>query len=240
MNKYYSILIIFFITNLCYTQQDKDTIVNFTSAIRVNLSKFKKHQQDALDEKDIEKVNFIFDSLVSSQIIGTRFDFPSIRKLNGGRLRFKRLKKPIIIITHTDWLVKNKGELQALNKLAREYKKKVEFVFIYWNKKEGARKASKKINNNITVCYADEDYKYDFRMVKMMRNTLGFPSTYQLTEKRIITNIHRGIGKVVPIRMPLKKAKDENYLFLEEKFKPILHYADSLSGMKKKKKFLFF
>jgi thiol-disulfide isomerase/thioredoxin len=239
MSKYFilSFTISFFYFGNC---QDHDTIVNFTSAIRVNLSKFKTQQQEALDGKDLETVSFIFDSLVSHQIKGSRFNFLSVRKINGGRFRFKRAKKPVVIMTHTDWLVKNKGELQALNKLAREYKNKISFVFIYWNTKEGARKAARKLNSNITSCYADENYKYDGMIIKMMRNTLGFPSTYQMTEKKIILDIKRGIGKFVPLKTPLKKAKEENYTFMKAQLNPVIRYADSLAGTKKKKKFLFF
>lgn len=239
MHKFYTIIfiLIFSCSGFC---QDSDTLVNFTSAIRVNLSKFKQYQQDALDDKDIEKVQLIFDSLVQNQIVGSKFNFLSIRKMNGGKLRFKRIKKPIVIITHTDWLVKNKGELQALNKLAREYKNKISFVFIYWNNKEGARKSARKMNSNIIVCYADENYKYDNRIVKMMRNTLGFPTSYQITENKIIMNVDRGIGKFVSPKTPLKKAKDENYDFIKNRLNPIIQVADSLERNKKKRKFLFF
>jgi len=239
MRKFYSLVFIFAFVSFGFCQ-DNDTIVNFTSAIRVNLSKFKNYQQIALNQKDTERAGILFDSLVQHQVKGSYFDFLSVRKVHGGRLRFKKIKKPIVILTHTDWLVKNKGELQALNKLAREYKKSVTFVFIYWNNKEGAKKASKKLNSNIISCFADEDYKYDFRIVKMMRNTLGFPTTYQMTEHRIITNVERGIGKFIPLNVPLKKAKDDNYNFLKTKLQPTLHYADSLAGLKPKRKFLFF
>ena len=239
MGKTQLIILSFFSFYLGFTQ-DNDTIVKFTSAVRVNLSEFKKNQQEALNQKDTEKVTVLFDSLVQNQIVGTYFDFLSVRKINGGRLRFKKLKKPTIIFTHADWLVKNKGEVQAINKLAREYKNKVNFIFIYWIKKEGARKNSKKLNSNIITCFADEDYKYDFRMIKMMRNTLGFPTTYQMNEKRIIIDVDQGIGKFIPLNVPLKKAKDENYDFLKSKLQPTLSYADSLANLKPKKKFLFF
>lgn len=232
--------ILFFCSFYFGFTQSNDTIINFTSAIRVNLSEFKKNQQIALNQKETEKVGVLFDSLVQHQIVGTYFDFLSVRKINGGRLRFKKLKKPTIIFTHADWLVKNKGEVQAINKLAREYKNKVNFVFIYWIKKEIARKNSKKLNSNIIICFADEDYKYDFRMIKMMRNTLGFPTTYQMNEKRIIVNVEQGLGKFIPLNVSLKKAKDENYNYLKSKLEPTLSYADSLANIKPKRKFLFF
>ena len=239
MRKFYSLVFIFAFVSFGFCQ-DNDTIVKFTSAIRVNLSKFKNHQQIALDHKEPEKAKILFDSLVHQQVKGSYFDFFSVRKVHGGRVRFKRLKKPVVMFTHTDWLVKNKGELQAINKLAREYRKSVTFLFIYWNNKEGAKKASKKLNSNIISCFADEDYKYDFRMVKMMRNTLGFPTTYQMNEHGIIRNVEQGIGKFIPLHVPLKKAKDDNYNYLKDKLQHTLQYADSLANLKPKRRFLFF
>lgn len=233
-------ILLFFCSLYFGFAQNNDTIIRFTSAVRVNLSEFKRHQQEALNQKDTEKAAILFDSLVQSQIVGTYFDFLSIRKINGGRFRFKKVKKPTVIFTHADWLVKNKGEVQAINKLAKEYKNKVNFVFINWIKEEAARKNSKKLNANVIVCFADEDYKYDFRMIKMMRNTLGFPTTYQMNEKRILINVEKGLGKFIPLNIPLKKAKDENYNYLKTKLEPTLSYADSLANLKPKKKFLFF
>uniref|UniRef100_UPI004049CB7F hypothetical protein n=1 Tax=Flavobacterium sp. TaxID=239 RepID=UPI004049CB7F len=239
MTKIYTLIFVILISWSGFCQGDDD-IVNFTSAIRVNLSKFKQDQKDALEDKDLDRVEFLFDSLVQNQIIGSKFNFLKVRKMNGGKLYFKKVNKPIVIITHTDWLVKNKGELQALNKLAREYKKKVSFIFIYWNNKENARKSARKFNRNITVCYADEEYKYDNRIVKMMRNTLGFPTSYQITEKKLIMDVDRGIGKFVAFKTPLNKAKEQNYEYLKQKLSPILQHADSIYPQKKKRKFLFF
>ncbi len=93
MRKFYSLVFIFAFVSFGFCQ-DNDTIVKFTSAIRVNLSKFKNHQQIALDHKEPEKAKILFDSLVHQQVIGSYFDFFLFEKYMAEESDLKDSKNP--------------------------------------------------------------------------------------------------------------------------------------------------
>ena len=50
-----------------------------------------------------------------------------------------KVKKPIFLVTYAAWCVPGKGEILALNKLAKEFHKEIEFVVIVWGKKQEVR-----------------------------------------------------------------------------------------------------
>jgi thiol-disulfide isomerase/thioredoxin len=210
--------------------------INFSDAVRVNLSKFRSNYGEAIDQRDTITANMLFDSLVAHQLVGTKFNYLSLKKVKGGRYRFKKSKKPIIIITYANWIAKGKGEVQAINKIAREHHKKIDFVFLYWDTKEDAQKASKKFNGHVIVCYAHDKYRNDQYIVKTMKKTLGFPRTYFIDENKKVIDIKRGFSTFVPYKTPLKKAKDINYDFLNSKYQVMFTRVDSLELIRKSKK----
>lgn len=214
--------------------------VHFSDAVRVNLSKFKLNYGEAIDQRDTLTANMLFDSLVAHQLKGTKFNYLSLKKVRGGRYRFRKSKKPIVIITYANWIAKGKGEVQAINKIARENHKKIDFIFLFWDTKEDAQKASKKFNKNIIVCYAHDKYRNDQYIVKTMKKTLGFPRTYFIDENKRIIDIKRGFSTFVPYKTPLKKAKDINYNFLKSKYQIMFTRVDSLEIIRKNKKKLWF
>jgi hypothetical protein len=207
--------------------------VNFSDAVRVNLSKFKTSYGEAIDQRDTITANMLFDSLVANQLVGSKFNYLSFKKVKGGRYRFKKAKKPIIIITYSSWVAKGKGEIQAINKIARENHKKIDFLFLYWDEKEDAQKASKKFNSHVIVCYAHDKYRSDQYVVKTMKKTLGFPRTYFIDENKKIMDIKRGFSTFLPHKTPLKKAKDIHYNFLKSKYEIMFLRVDSLELHKK-------
>jgi hypothetical protein len=111
-----------------------------------------------------------------------------------------------------------KGEIPALNKLAKEYGKDIEFVVIIWGKKKEAKKFAKKFNSKIELCYAHKNYKKDNDVVQSMKLTLGFPTTYLIDEHLHIIDIKRG-SRNIPYQTPLKEATQENYAMFMEKLK---------------------
>lgn len=224
-------LFLFIISFNLFGQVEEE--INFSDAVRVNLSKFKSSYGEAIDQRDTLTANMLFDSLVAHQLVGTKFNYLSFKKVKGGRYRFKKAKKPIIIITYANWIAKGKGEIQAINKIARENHKKFDVIFLYWDTKEDALKPSKKFNQYITVCYAHDKYRSDQYIIKTMKKTLGFPRTYFIDENKKIMDIKRGFSNFVPYKTPLKKAKDLNYNFLKKKYQIMFSHVDSLEMVRK-------
>jgi thiol-disulfide isomerase/thioredoxin len=77
-----------------------------------------------------------------------------------------KVKKPIFLVTYAAWCIPGKGEIPALNKLAKE-NKAIEFIVIVFGKKKEAGKFAKKFNSSIEICYAHKNYKNDNEIDKL-------------------------------------------------------------------------
>ena len=228
-----------FLLNFLFSK-GQEPVINFSDAVRVNLSEYKAAYVAALDAKNHELAQFLFDSLVNEQLLGTKFNYLSLKRVDNPRIKLKKIKKPIALITHCHWMVKNRGEIQAINKIAREYHNKMTFIVLYYDTKEDALKPSRKFNKHVIVCHAHDKNKYDLFVVKTLRNTLGFPNLIVMDENKIIHKINRGTGVHVDLKTPLKKAKDLNYEYYKKEIAPMIQRIDSINESKRKRKGLFF
>lgn len=188
----------------------------FSEAVKKNFRHFKNQSIQAYQYGDFERGQFLFDSLVQNQLIGSKFNDFTLKKISNKKLKIGKIKKPIFLVTYAAWCVPTKGEIPALNKLAKEYDKDIEFVVIIWGKKKEAQKFAKKFNSKIEVCYAHKNYKSDNDIVQSMKLTLGFPTTYLIDERLQVIDIKRG-SRNIPYQTPLKQATQENYAMFMEK-----------------------
>jgi thiol-disulfide isomerase/thioredoxin len=154
--------------------------------------------------------------LVQNKLVGSKFDDYSFKSVNSRKVKLSKIKKPVFIITYSSWCVIGKGEIQALNKLARKYDKEVQFIAVFWDTRNDTRKIARKFNNKIKVCYANETYKNDARIVATLKHTLGFPTSYFLNSSLEVVDIKRG-GIQLPPRTSGKIAFDMNYRLFNER-----------------------
>lgn len=215
MKTVFLILMLFF--NLTQLSGQVDNPL-FTDAVKKNFRYFKAQSNQAYHYGDFERGRFLFDSLVQNQLIGSKFNDFTLKKVYNKKLKFSKIKKPIFLVTYAAWCVPTKGEIPALNKLAKEYEKDFEFIVIIWGKKKEAAKFAKKFSNKIEVCYAHKNYRNDNEIVQGLKETLGFPTTYLIDEQLQVIDIKRG-NRTIPFQTPLKKALEENYVMFSEKLK---------------------
>lgn len=207
-------LVVFFILYLPTWAQEETKL--FSEAVRTNFSHFKRQSNKAFKEGDFERGQFLFDSLVQNQLIGSKFNDYTLKRVSNRKLKMSKLKKPIFLITYAAWCVPGKGEIPALNKLAKEFHNEIEFIVIVFGKKQEVKKFSSKFNHHIEVCYAHKNYRNDNEIVENMKETLGFPTVYMMTSDLQLIDIKRGIV-VAPLKTPLKKAIELNYLIYKER-----------------------
>lgn len=183
-------LIIFFLFSLTALGQIPDSLY-FSNAIKINFTQYKKESTLAFVTGNMERGQFLFDSLVQHRLIGTTFDNLTLKKSSGARLKLSSVKQPMFLLTYASWCVPNQGEIPALNKLARKYGKDVKIIVLFWDRKDKMKKLARKFSHRITVCYAHEYYKADTRTVAALKHTLGFPTSYFLDADRKIVDIRR-------------------------------------------------
>jgi len=201
--------------------------VSFSDAIRAHIRKYN-HQSDIEFEKgDIARGQALFDSLVQNYLVGSRFNDFQLKSVGSGKIKLSKINKPVFIITYASWCVMNKGEIAALNKVARKYSKDVQIIVLFWDKKSEAKKSGRKFSSNIDVCYANESYRNDAKIVATLKHTLGFPTSYFLNQNLDVVDIRRGGVKVQP-RTPFRESLAQNFELFDARISDFLAKKDSV------------
>lgn len=215
-------LMLFF--GIAYGQEQEQK--SFSAAVKQNIKKYNTLSSRAYESGDVEQGQYLFDTLVANQLAGTKFEDYSLKKFSGGKLKLSSIKKPIMIQTYSSWCVLNKGEIPALNKLARKYHKDLQIVVVFWDKKQAAKSLASQFNSYIEVCYANENYKKDEAMVATLKYAMGFLISYYLDENLKVVSIKKGAPAQTPKKTPLKEAIKVNFDIYNEALSSLLVKAD--------------
>lgn len=217
-------LLVLLITQMAIGQEK--TIL-FSEAVKTNIKKYNKQSDKVYKNGDIEKGQALFDSLVQNHLVGSRFDDYSFKCVNSRKVKLSKIKRPVFIITYSSWCLINRGEISALNKLARNYKDQVQFIVVFWDLKSNMKPIARQFNSKIKVCYANESYRNDASAVANLKHTLGFPTSYFLNSELEVVDIKRG-GIAIPARTPSKKAMEMNYAVFNERLAHFLEKKDQV------------
>lgn len=205
----------------CASAYGQDDTVYFSDAIKAHLKKYNNQSDIEFEKGNLAKGQALFDSLVQNYLVGSRFNDFSLKSIHSRKVRLGGIKKPVFMITYASWCVISKGEIPALNKLARKYSKDVCFIVLFWDKKSEAKKIGKKFNRSVTVCYANESYRNDAKVVATLKHTLGFPTSYFLNSSLDVVDIKRGGVQTSP-KMPFREAMGLNYALFNERLSELL------------------
>jgi len=209
-----TLLSILFLFNL-YSAYSQDTIVYFTDAIKKNIPSYKKASNKAYESYDIEEGKKLFDSLVKTKLIGTKFDDFSLKVYKEKNVKINRINKSIFIITYASWCVIPKGEIPALNILAKEHRDDLQFIIVFWDKKNDIKNIANKFSSNIKVCYANEYYAKDSRIISAIKHTLGFPTSIFIDEDKNVVNVKHFENKI-KLKTPIKEAIINSYNYFSK------------------------
>ncbi|PVX46808.1 thiol-disulfide isomerase/thioredoxin [Flavobacterium sp. 103] len=204
------IVSLFFTASYC-----QDTITYLTDAIKENINPYKRASNNAYEKRNIEEGKNLFDSLVKNKLIGTKFDDFSLKVYKEKNVKINRISKPIFIITYASWCVIPKGEIPALNILAKEHRDDMQFIVVFWDKKSDLKNIAYKFSDNIKVCYANEYYSKDTHIVATIKHTLGFPTSIFVDENKYVVNIKHFESKT-KIKTPIKEAIITSYNYFSK------------------------
>jgi len=207
--------------------QGQESVTSFSDAIKNNIKKYNTQTDKEFEKGDIERGYALFDSLVQNHLVGSRFDDYSFKCVNSRKVKLSKIKKPVFIITYASWCVMNRGEIPALNKLARKYEDDIQFIVVFWDVKSDVKKIARQFNNDIKVCYANESYKNDEAVVATLKHSLGFPTSYFLNSDLEVVDIKRG-ATAIPPRTAFKKAFEINYSVFNERLVTFLNKKEMI------------
>lgn len=191
MLKFYFKITAFCLLSYTVTAQDSAHAL-FSYNIHKNIKPYIKSSNAAFEKGDLILGKMLFDSLVHNHLIGTKFDNFSFKRIHKKRLYLNTIKKPIYLLTYSSWCVPAKGEIPALNKLAKIYGKDIQIVIVFWDRRSDIKRLAQKFSYNIEVCYADETYNKDCYVVSTLKHTLGIPTTFLIDEGMNVIDIRRG------------------------------------------------
>ncbi|GEP52055.1 hypothetical protein FNO01nite_27270 [Flavobacterium noncentrifugens] len=209
-----------------HTSFAQENLVYFSDAIKSNIKKYNTKSDIEFEKGNIAEGQALFDSLVQNRLVGSRFDDYSFKSVNSRKVKLSKMGKPVFIITYASWCVMNKGEIPALNKLAKKYNKDLQIIVVFWDIKNDIKKISRQFNGNIKVCYANESYRNDAKVVATLKHTLGFPTCYFLNSELDVIDITRGS---IPVskKTPFKKAIEMNYVVFDARVVDLLAKKDA-------------
>lgn len=212
----------------------QDATPSFSTVVRKNIRKYNSISNRAYENGDVDKGQYLFDTLVSNQLAGTRFDDYKLRKINGGRLTLSSIKKPLLIQTYTSWCVMNRGEIPALNKLARKHAKDLQIVVVFWDRRQQVKNLAAQFNSAIEVCYANEHSGRDEEMVATLKYAIGYLTSYYIDRDMRLVSIKKGAPQPMPRRTPIKECiKKYTEIYSEQIASLLLSSGISHSGMVK-------
>lgn len=209
-------LLLTLIVSLFFTASySQDTITYLSDAIKENINPYKKASNSAYEKRNIEEGKNLFDTLVKNKLIGTKFDDFSLKVYKEKNVKINRISKPIFIITYASWCVIPKGEIPALNILAKEHRDDMQIIVVFWDKKNDLKNIAYKFSDNIKVCYANEYYSKDSHIVATIKHTLGFPTSIFVDENKNVVNIKHFESKT-KIKTPIKEAIITSYNYFSK------------------------
>ncbi len=203
------LLLTFLISFAAISQEEIEVKPMFSQEITKNIQKYVKKSRLAYHDKDYIQADFLYDSLVQHVILNTYLDNFKVKKRSGKEIEMSDFKKPMILLSTASWCTPSSGTIPALNEIAHTFGDNIDFVVLYWDTKENAKKASKEFKKNIQVLYVDELQNKGAAVVKDMKHSLGLPTCFLLDENKKIIDIRRTV--IHPYHTDYEISYEENY-----------------------------
>ncbi|WP_347374651.1 TlpA disulfide reductase family protein [Aequorivita sp. Q41] len=165
----------------------------FSESIGKNIKKYRTNSQEAYLNKDFERAEFLFDSLINNVVNGSYLDNFKVRKLSGRKIDLYKFEKPIFLMTYASWCTPGVGEIPALNEVAEKNYKDIDFVVLFWDSKQNVRKSTQAYSSKINIVYVDEMENKSDHVVAIMKHSLGFPTSFFINENKQIVDVRRGV-----------------------------------------------
>ncbi|GGX14938.1 TlpA family protein disulfide reductase [Aquimarina muelleri] len=189
MKKLLVLGILFFYFNNSFAQEERK--IPFSVAISSHLIKYNQKIDAAYQDRDLERAEFLFDSLVTNHLNGTYMDNFNVYPLKGESISLEEYEKPIFLITSASWCVPGIGEIPALNDLADRFHDQIDFVVLFWDTKENLKEKVKEYTQNIKLVHIDEKTNQDSYIINKLKHALGFPMMYFMDSNKKILDIRK-------------------------------------------------
>ena len=211
------------ITTLAQGQSNK---IFFSESLNVYLPKYIEEAEEAIRNKQQDQVKVLFEAFVDNSLKGTYMNDFKAKNLNKNIKNFSDFEKPVVLLTYSAWCIPSKGEIPALNELAKQYGKEIDIVILFWDDYKTVRKVTRKFHRNINVLYVDEAENTNTHIIRNLKHSLGLPLVFTLNTKKEIINIQRRIANRMSDSP--EEAFIENHSLLKDNITQLLFHESKL------------
>jgi len=208
------LLLFIFISSSIFAQQEEVQEKSyFSEELYFHLSDYNRKADLAYQFNDYDKGKELFENFIQDHLEGSFMDNFKFQSLKKKEVNLYDYENPVFLITYASWCIPSKGEIPAINKLASEYKNRIDFIVLFWDRQETAKKLSKKFSSDISIVYVDESVNRGANVVKQLKHSLGLPTCFLLDNNKQIMDIRRSVFPSFDTEE--EEAYRENYIALE-------------------------
>ncbi|MDY8137220.1 TlpA family protein disulfide reductase [Aquimarina sp. 2201CG5-10] len=173
------------------TFSQEEVRIPFSVAISAHIVKYNQRIDEAYKDNDLERAEFLFDSLVTNHLNGTYLDDFTVNPLKGDPITLREYEKPMFLLSYASWCVPGVGEIPAYNDLVDRFHDQIDFVIIFWDTKEKLKEKIKEYNSHVQMVYVNEKTNQDSYIINKLKHALGFPMMYFMDEEKKILDIRK-------------------------------------------------
>ena len=167
----------------------------FSDEIANNIRLYKVNSKVANEKKDVERAQFLFDSLVNHCLKGSFLDNFIVNDFRSSQPKYiEKFTNPIYLKTTATWCEPNDSEVLALNDVAQEFGDVIDFVVLYWDTRNNLALSEKNYGPNVSVVYVDELENTNSAIVHTLKHSLGLPTVFLMDENRKIIDVQKNIS----------------------------------------------
>ncbi|MDX1542924.1 MAG: redoxin domain-containing protein [Christiangramia sp.] len=207
------LLVLLFIGPSIFSQQNLQDRTFFTEALFNHLSDYNKKADLAYRFNQYDKAKELFEDFTNNHLEGSYMDNFKFHNLKKKEVQLYDYSKPVFLITYASWCVPGKGEIPALNELASQFKGKIDFVILFWDKREKAKELAEQFSSDISIVYVDETENNGAYVVRQLKHSLGLPTCFLLSDDKKIMEIRRSVFP--SLNTDPDTAYRENFIALE-------------------------
>ena len=180
---------------------------------------------DAIHEGDTTTAKELTNKLTNNCIKGKYLSKHTFKTLNKELLSTESISKPMVITIAAPWCPPCWSEIDALNALVDKYDDQMEFIVLFWDKKNKVKEMVPKYDKRIHLVASKKPYLENQENPNYgndFKHNLGVPNSYIIDKEKKIVNFL--MGAVYPNKnINQEQANKKNIARLECAIQPILN-----------------
>lgn len=210
------ITLLFLFCQLSYAQDDEPSLDDFVfENVLANYREFDYKIHNAYLNQNYDKVEKVFKDFIEDNLHNKIMNDFTWNKFRSRHKSLYDIDLPIYLMTRSSWSLPNIGEIPAINKLAKKYKKEIKFVILFWDKKQKMRKQGRKYSRHVDVVYIDEMQNKDPYTIKALKHVLGVPTSFMINKDKRVMDVYRPAA--MPFDINERQAKQTSVESIEDK-----------------------